>query len=109
MSMINVGCELRYNVTAPTSFLFNVAVAHTAHQMARQERFTVTPGMRTPSTTSAARATASSVFRPKPVLTLRYQATVGSRRNIDDPPTIRESDHPSCRVRLPHSEPESVL
>ena len=43
MSLMHVGCELHYSVTGPTSFLLNVAVAHTAHQTVRHEVFTLTP------------------------------------------------------------------
>ena len=50
MSLMHVGCELHYSVTGPTSFLFNVAVAHTAHQTVRHEVFTLTPHMSMSST-----------------------------------------------------------
>ena len=35
MSLIRVGCELQYQVTAPTSFLFHVTAANTPHQVVR--------------------------------------------------------------------------
>ena len=71
MSIIHVGCELRYRVTAPTSFLFNVAVAHTTHQAVRQEHFTIVPQSEyTVEQRRRAKAIVSSVSRPKLVTSL---------------------------------------
>jgi transglutaminase-like putative cysteine protease len=94
MSLIHVGCELRYTVTTPTSFLFNVAVAHTAHQTVCQERFTVNPQYA--YTVNNVGSEGNRVVRLQAQagqLTLRYQATVGLMPDIDDPPTIKESEH----------------
>jgi hypothetical protein len=67
MSLMHVGCELHYSVTEPTSFLFNVAVAHTAHQTVRHEVFTLTPHMSMSSTMWAVKETVCYACRPKPV------------------------------------------
>jgi transglutaminase-like putative cysteine protease len=94
MSLIHVGCELRYTVTTPTSFLFNVAVAHTAHQTVCQERFTVNPPYA--YTVNTVGSEGNRVVRLQAQvgqLTLRYQATVGLMPDIDDPLTIKESEH----------------
>lgn len=45
MTTIQVGCDLRYSVTAPTSFLFNVAAARTAHQAISEETVRLTPAI----------------------------------------------------------------
>jgi hypothetical protein len=39
MTTIQVGCDLTYSVKSPTSFLFNVAAARTAHQAERKDSF----------------------------------------------------------------------
>jgi len=43
MTTIQVGCDLTYSVTNPTSFLFNVAAARTAHQTISGETLLLTP------------------------------------------------------------------
>jgi transglutaminase-like putative cysteine protease len=45
MTIIQVGCDLRYAVTAPTSFLFNVAAARTLHQTISQETLQLNPNI----------------------------------------------------------------
>jgi transglutaminase-like putative cysteine protease len=95
MSMINVGCELHYRVTASTSFLFNVAVAHTAHQTVRQETFTVNPPYEYAVSTVGEEGNRIVRFQAKAgELTLRYQATVVLQPEIEDPPLIMEAEHP---------------
>jgi transglutaminase-like putative cysteine protease len=105
--MINVGCELRYNVTAPTSFLFNVAVAHTAHQTVRQESFAANPQYEYAINNVGSEG--NRVVRLQAnagELTLRYQATVELTPEIDDAPTIMESEHPELPSEvLPYLNP----
>jgi hypothetical protein len=43
MTTIQVGCDLTYSVTNPTSFLFNVAAARTAHQTISGETLQLNP------------------------------------------------------------------
>jgi transglutaminase-like putative cysteine protease len=43
MTTIQVGCDLTYSVTKPTSFLFNVAAARTAHQRISEETLQLNP------------------------------------------------------------------
>lgn len=94
MSLINVGCELHYCVTASTSFLFNVVVAHTAHQAVRQEVFTVNPPYEYGMSDVGSEGNRVVRFQAKPgSLTLRYRATVVLQPEIDDPPAIGESEH----------------
>jgi transglutaminase-like putative cysteine protease len=94
MSVINVGCELHYRVTGPTSFLFNVAVARTAHQTARQEVFTLTPQYEYVVNDVGSEGNRVLRLQAKAgALTLRYQATVELQPDIEDPPTIMEAEH----------------
>ncbi|MGZ8158776.1 MAG: transglutaminase-like domain-containing protein [Methylobacter sp.] len=46
MTTIQIGCDLRYSVTNPTSFLFNVAAARTPHQTVSEETLQLTPNIR---------------------------------------------------------------
>jgi len=43
MTTIQIGCDLTYSVTKPTSFLFNVAAARTGHQAIREETLQLNP------------------------------------------------------------------
>jgi len=47
MSLIRVGCDLEYNVTQQTNFMFHVAAAQTPHQHVGDEIFRVTPATKT--------------------------------------------------------------
>jgi transglutaminase-like putative cysteine protease len=46
MTTIQVGCDLTYSVINPTSFLFNVAAARTAHQSISEETFQLNPNIK---------------------------------------------------------------
>ena len=92
MRRMTVGCTLHYMVTMPTSFVFQVAVAQTAHQTVCAESVTCTPA------SAAARSevdnTGNRLIRvqaaPGP-LTLGYQATVALAPAIDDPDALGEA------------------
>jgi transglutaminase-like putative cysteine protease len=43
MKTIDLGCDLSYQVNQPTSFLFQIAVAHNDHQPIRDETLTLEP------------------------------------------------------------------
>jgi transglutaminase-like putative cysteine protease len=45
MTTIQVGCDLTYSVTKPTSFLFNVAAARTQHQTIFEETLHLSPSI----------------------------------------------------------------
>lgn len=45
MPEIDVGSDLRYEITAPTTLLLNVAIAATAHQQIVSESLTITPAV----------------------------------------------------------------
>jgi transglutaminase-like putative cysteine protease len=77
MSTIQVGCDLTYSVTKPTSFLFNVAAARTAHQSIMGETLQLNPCIQYEA--SSLGAEAIQVFRltVEPCdLQLQYRATV---------------------------------
>jgi len=107
MSIIRVGCELRYRVTAPTSFLFNVAVANTAHQVVRQEHFTIVPQHE--YTVENIGEEGNRIVRLQAKVgdfSLQYQATVTLEPEVDDPPTIMEAEHPELPSEvLPYLNP----
>ena len=107
MSIIRVACELRYRVTAPTSFLFNVAVANTSHQAVRQEHFTIVP--QNEYTVENVGEEGNRVVRLQAKVgdfSLQYQATVTLEPEVDDPPTIMEAEHPELPSEvLPYLNP----
>ena len=107
MSIIRVACELRYRVTAPTSFLFNVAVANTTHQAVRQEHFTIVPYAE--YTVENVGEEGNRVVRLQAKVgdfSLQYQATVTLEPEVDDPPTIMEAEHPELPSEvLPYLNP----
>jgi transglutaminase-like putative cysteine protease len=45
MTTIQIGCDLTYSVINPTSFLFNVAAARTAHQIISEETLQLNPNI----------------------------------------------------------------
>jgi transglutaminase-like putative cysteine protease len=102
MSLINVGCELHYQITAPTSFLFHVTAANTPHQVVRHQDVRVEPTREYEICYLGAED--NRVFRLQTMpgdLTLHYQADVSLNPAVDNPPQIPETDHPEL--------PEEVL
>ncbi len=45
MPEIDVGSDLQYEITAPTTLLLNVAIAATDHQQIVSESLTITPAV----------------------------------------------------------------
>jgi len=107
MSVINVGCELNYQVTMQTSFLFNVAVAHTPHQHVQTESFTVTPQYDCDVSNLGDEGNRIARLQANAGdLTVSYQATVELNPEIDDPPSIAESAYPQLPNEvLPYLNP----
>lgn len=94
MSMIHVGCELTYEVLAPTSFLFNVAAAKTAHQIVHQEHVEIRPNVGYAEIQLGAEG--SRVFRLQTypgTLTLNYWANVELQPTFTNSPGIEENQH----------------
>ena len=107
MSLIQVDCELHYQVTVPTSFLFHVTPANTPHQAVQHEEVKVEP----PKEYNIAYLGAEDnrVFRLETMpcgLTLRYQAKVILNPSVDNAPQIPETDHPELPEEvLPYLKP----
>jgi len=107
MSLIRVGCELHYQVTAPTSFLFHVTAANTSHQAVHHEEVQVEPAKE--YDIGYLGAEDNRVFRLQAMpgeLTLRYRARVSLNPAVDSPPQIPETDHPELpEEAIPYLNP----
>ena len=107
MSLIRVGCELHYQVTAPTSFLFHVTAANTSHQAVHHEEVQVEPAKK--YDIGYLGAEDNRVFRLQAMpgeLTLRYRARVSLNPAVDSPPQIPETDHPELpEEAIPYLNP----
>ena len=107
MPLIRVGCELDYQVTAPTSFLFHVAAANTAYQKVQSEELRIEPAK--DFGVCYLGAEDNRVFRLQAEpgeLTLSYQASVSLNPEVDSPPEIDETKHPQLPEQaLPYLNP----
>ena len=102
MSLIRVGCELGYQVKAPTSFLFHVSAANTAHQKVQSEELRIEPVKEYDICYLGAEDNRVFRFQSGPdELTLKYQASVTLNPEFDSQPQIPEAEHPEL--------PEEVL
>ncbi|MGR9114672.1 MAG: transglutaminase-like domain-containing protein [Gammaproteobacteria bacterium] len=94
MSVINVGCELVYEVITPTSFLFNVAAAKTSHQSVLQEKIDILPNLGCSEIQLGTEG--NRIFRlqaaPGP-LTLNYWANVEMNPTVVNSPNMEENIH----------------
>ena len=94
MTVIQVGCDLTYAVTAPTSFLFNVAAARTLHQAISNESLQLNPNIT--YETSSLGTEEIQVYRltVEPCeLQLQYRANVDLRPEIYAPSGIPEDSY----------------
>ncbi len=107
MSLIRVGCELDYQVTASTSFLFHVAAANTPHQKVQGEKLRIEPAKDYDVCYLGAEDNRVFRFRAEPgELTLNYQATISLNPAVDSPPQIAEMEHPQLpEEALPYLNP----
>jgi transglutaminase-like putative cysteine protease len=107
MSLIRVGCELDYQVKAPTSFLFHVAAANTPHQKVQSEQLRIEPAKEYDVCYLGAEDNRVFRFQAEPgELTLNYQATVSLNAEVDSPPQIAEMEHPQLpEEALPYLNP----
>ncbi len=102
MSLIKVSCELSYQVTAPTSFLFHLSAANTTHQKVQGEDLRIEPAKHYDICYLGAEDNRVFRFQAEPgELSLNYQAGVTLNPEIDSPPQIPEAEHPEL--------PEEVL
>ena len=97
MSRINVHCELRYTVTAPTSFSFAVLAARNPHQQVIEEQLIITPELATTRTPlePSGHDLVRLVAEPGP-LWLLYDATVELSAFVPRSPRRSSRRSPTC-------------
>ncbi|OQK18049.1 transglutaminase [Methyloprofundus sedimenti] len=94
MSLIEVKSELIYNVTAPTSFLFNIAPVQNEYQFIRQEVITLNPAFPYAFKEIGTLGNRIIRFSGNPgQLQVSYQATVELSQDRDNPPQIEENNY----------------
>ena len=94
MTIIQVGCDLTYSVTNPTSFLFNVAAARTAHQIISEETLLLNPNIQYEASTLGAEAIQVYRLTVEPCdLQLQYRANVELFPEIYDTSGIIETGY----------------
>jgi transglutaminase-like putative cysteine protease len=94
MTTIQVGCDLTYSVTNPTSFLFNVAVARTGHQTITQEILQLNPNIQYEASTMGTEDIQVYRLTVEPCdLQLQYRATIDLRPEIYDTSRIIETGY----------------
>lgn len=106
MSIISVGCKLRYDVTAPTTFLINIAAARTPQQKVIDERLQIMPN--TPHEAFQLGFEDNRIFRlslESGHLDLSYQAKVELQPAVEEP-KVQETELPDLPPEaLPYLNP----
>jgi len=94
MTTIQVGCDLTYSVTNPTSFLFNVAAARTRHQIINAESLWLNPNIQYDASILGTEDIQVYRLNAEPCdLQLQYRATVELRPEIYDTSGIIETGY----------------
>lgn len=94
MTIIQVGCDLSYLVTNPTSFLFNVAAARTQHQIIGEETLQLSPNIRYETSNLGTEDIHVYRLTVQPCeLQLHYRANVELRPEFYDTSGIIETDY----------------
>ncbi len=94
MTIIQVGCNLTYSVTKPTSFLFNVAAARTAHQIISEETLLLNPNIQYEASSLGAEAIQVYRLTVEPCdLQRQYRANVELCPEIYDTSGIIETGY----------------
>lgn len=94
MTTIQVGCDLTYSVTNPTSFLFNVAAARTAHQIISEETLQLNPAIRYEASSLGTEDIQVYRLTVEPCdLQFQYRAKVDLYPEIYDPSGIIETGY----------------
>lgn len=94
MTTIQVGCDLTYSVTKPTSFLFNVAAARTGHQTICEETLHLTPNIQYEASSLGTEAIQVYRLTVEPCdLQVQYRATVNLSPEIYDTSGIIETGY----------------
>lgn len=95
-----VGCRLEYWVPVPSTFVLNVAAAHTAHQRVTQEALTISPDVAPESYVEDATANRYHRFVAEPRnIAVHYEATVDCAPRLADPVGIPAA--PPDRLPMP--------
>ena len=94
MTTIQVGCDLTYSVTSPTSFLFNIAAARTAHQIINTESLQLTPTINYEASSLGSENIQVYRLTVEPCdLKLQYRANVNLYPEIYDTSGVIESGY----------------
>lgn len=94
MTAIQIGCDLTYSVTKPTSFLFNVAAARTAHQTISGECVQLNPAIQYEAGSLGTEAIQVYRLTVEPCdLHLQYRAYVDLRPETYDTTGIVETGY----------------
>jgi transglutaminase-like putative cysteine protease len=94
MATIQIGCDLTYSVTNPTSFLFNVAAARTDHQTISGETLQLTPNIKYEASSLGTEDVQVYRLTVEPCnLQLQYRATVDLRPEIYDTSGIMDTGY----------------
>ncbi len=94
MTTIQVGCDLTYSVTKPTSFLFNVAAARTGHQTIIDETLQLNPVIGYEASSLGAEDIQVYRLTVEPCdLLLQYRANVELRPEVYDTSGIIETGY----------------
>lgn len=95
MTTIQVGCDLSYTVSQPTSFLFNVAAARTSHQTIGEETFLLNPAINFETVNAGIEGVQVYRLSVEPCdLNLQYHAQVELHPDLYDPAGILETGYP---------------
>ena len=96
-SQYRVGCELRYNVSGPSAFIFNVSVINNSFQRIVAEEFTTEPQLQLEESRSAIEEKRhhrfAAAYGP---LCVRYSATIELSLEIQSAANVPET--PSGRI-----------
>ena len=86
-----VGCGLSNEVGAPTTFVFNVAVANIPQHAQVLESWTIDPPLDAQTTVTSLTNRYTRIVGPAGTLRLRYEATLELQLTLDDPLSIDET------------------
>jgi transglutaminase-like putative cysteine protease len=107
MRTIQIGCNLTYSVTSPSSFLFNIAAARTAYQSISSETLHITPNVNYEASSLGAEAIQVYRLTLAPCeFELQYRATIELRHERYDTSEIFESEYYELPIEvLPYLNP----
>ena len=107
-TVVNVACQLDYNVTTPTSFMFSIVPAHTDYQTVQQEALVLNPYIPVEWLQVDNYGSRLVRFQAQPcALSVSYNATVQLMPIVDQqPPQLDEVNYGALPVEiLPYLNP----